>query len=227
MMLTPSPCVSACSLGLGDFCQGCQRSLGDVSSWSAMSEPERASASARARARRSWRDLDGRLRAVMTIGPRGEAGLGGGLPWSLPSELAWFKQATAGMALATGRSTWEGLGRALPGRLLVAIGSSEPTGMAESEPGSTWAASLDAARGVAFDASRPLCVTGDPSLWRSCWGSVDLAWITRVEGPMSDEAGFDPDLSDFERVAEGPRGVEGGWRWEAALWERWGERRAS
>jgi dihydrofolate reductase len=43
-------------------------------------------------------------------------GRGGQLPWRLPEDLAWFKEATQGGILVMGRKTWESIGRPLPGR---------------------------------------------------------------------------------------------------------------
>ncbi len=40
----------------------------------------------------------------------------GGLPWHLPEDLRFFKRTTMGHALLMGRATFQGLGRALPGR---------------------------------------------------------------------------------------------------------------
>lgn len=46
-------------------------------------------------------------------------GDGHGMPWHIPADLAFFKQATAGRAVVMGRATWESLPerfRPLPGR---------------------------------------------------------------------------------------------------------------
>ena len=44
--------------------------------------------------------------------------IGNGLeiPWHLPEDFKWFKQATMGEVLVMGRRTFESIGRALPGR---------------------------------------------------------------------------------------------------------------
>lgn len=219
-MNAKSPCSSQCSLDPSDFCMGCDRSLADIVGWSAMGAQGGEAAWARACARRAWRAKDGRVRAIMALGPAGEAGRGDDLPWRLPSELAWFKRATWGSALALGRPTWEALPGSLPGRDVAVLGSREPRRMERLGDRGLWAKSLPEAKAWADARGANLCLGGGPALWGSGWESVELAWITRVQGPMEADAFFEPDLSGFSLVAEGPSGGDGDWAWSASLWER-------
>ena len=43
------------------------------------------------------------------------------LPWYLPGDLRYFKQATMGKPIIMGRKTWDSIGRPLPGRMNVVI----------------------------------------------------------------------------------------------------------
>ena len=43
-------------------------------------------------------------------------GNAGGIPWHIPADFKWFKQATMGAILVMGRKTYESIGRPLPGR---------------------------------------------------------------------------------------------------------------
>jgi len=43
------------------------------------------------------------------------------MPWHIPNELAYFKEKTMGKAIVMGRSTFESIGRPLPGRLNIVI----------------------------------------------------------------------------------------------------------
>lgn len=45
----------------------------------------------------------------------------GDMPWHLPSELQYFKQATMGKPMIMGRTTFESIGRPLPGRRNIVI----------------------------------------------------------------------------------------------------------
>jgi dihydrofolate reductase len=221
--MAKSPCVSRCSLDDGDFCMGCARALKDIVQWTAMGEQGRLDALARARARMGWSRADGRVRAIMALGPNGEVGFKGGLPWRIPAELSWFKQATLGCVLAIGSSTWGAMGCELPGRHLAVLSKAEPKNLQGAAPGALWARDLEEVEQWAFDKGAPVCVAGGPILWTSVWDQVELAWITRVastEGVIQADAFFNPDLSKFAQVAEGPSGEHGSWRWSASLWSR-------
>ncbi len=56
------------------------------------------------------------LKAIAAMANNRIIGKDGGLPWKCSEDLKFFKQTTMGHAILFGRSTYEGLGRALPGR---------------------------------------------------------------------------------------------------------------
>lgn len=60
-----------------------------------------------------------RVKAIAAMSRNRVIGRAGGLPWHLPEEFAWFREATLGHVVLMGRRTWDGLpgGRPLPGRL--------------------------------------------------------------------------------------------------------------
>jgi len=41
------------------------------------------------------------------------------MPWHLPADLKYFKRVTMGKPVVMGRKTFESIGRALPGRILL------------------------------------------------------------------------------------------------------------
>lgn len=51
----------------------------------------------------------------------GVIGRGGGLPWSMPGDLAHFKALTMGHPLIMGRRTLLSIGRVLPGRPMIVL----------------------------------------------------------------------------------------------------------
>lgn len=48
-------------------------------------------------------------------------GRGGGLPWHLPEDLAFFKRTTTGHPVVMGRATFESIGRPLPNRRNIVL----------------------------------------------------------------------------------------------------------
>ncbi len=74
------------------------------------------------------------LTLIVARARNGAIGLGNGLPWRLPEDLAYFKRTTMGATLIMGRRTWESLGRPLPGRRLVVLSRGAPPHPAGAAP---------------------------------------------------------------------------------------------
>jgi len=62
-----------------------------------------------------------RVTLILARARNGVIGAGGGLPWRLPEDLAFFKRTTMGHPIVMGRKTWESIGRPLPGRRSVIV----------------------------------------------------------------------------------------------------------
>jgi len=57
-----------------------------------------------------------RPKIIVASGPNGLIGVDGKLPWRKKADLKRFKATTMGGTLIMGRTTWESIGRPLPGR---------------------------------------------------------------------------------------------------------------
>jgi dihydrofolate reductase len=62
-----------------------------------------------------------RLTAIVAMTPERVIGRDGGLPWSLPEDLAFFKRTTSGHPIVMGRKTYESIGRPLPKRRNIVL----------------------------------------------------------------------------------------------------------
>lgn len=70
-------------------------------------------------------------KAIAAMARNRVIGDGNAIPWHIPEDFKWFKQATMGGLIAMGRNTWESIGRPLPGRTNVILSRSlqtAPTG---------------------------------------------------------------------------------------------------
>lgn len=61
------------------------------------------------------------LTLVAAVGRNGVIGDGSGLPWHIPEDLKHFKEATVGGTMVMGRTTFDSIGKALPGRRSIVI----------------------------------------------------------------------------------------------------------
>lgn len=66
------------------------------------------------------------IRMIWAQGARGELGINNGLPWHLPEDLQHFKNKTIGSVVVMGRSTYESLGKPLPGRINIVLSRHVP-----------------------------------------------------------------------------------------------------
>lgn len=62
-----------------------------------------------------------RVSLVAARARNGVVGVSGGLPWRIPGDFAHFKATTLGHPLVLGRTTFEGIGRPLPGRRSIVV----------------------------------------------------------------------------------------------------------
>jgi dihydrofolate reductase len=61
------------------------------------------------------------FKAIAAMALNRVIGRGGQIPWHLPEDFRWFKQATMGHILVMGRRTFESIGHSLPGRTTVVL----------------------------------------------------------------------------------------------------------
>ncbi|PSF10522.1 dihydrofolate reductase [Marinobacter fuscus] len=114
------------------------------------------------------------------------------LPWYLPGDLKYFKQATMGKPIIMGRKTWDSIGRPLPGRMNVVI-SRNPEWQAPA--GTVSAASLKEALIKAeaqaeLDGGDEVMIIGGGQIYAETLPTVDRMYITRVHADVDGDAWF-------------------------------------
>jgi dihydrofolate reductase len=73
------------------------------------------------------------LTLIAAVARNGVMGKGGQLPWDLPEDRAFFREATMGHAVIMGRRTWDERGAPLPGRRNIVVSRSGAVGGAGRE----------------------------------------------------------------------------------------------
>ena len=114
------------------------------------------------------------------------------LPWSLPGDLKYFKQATMGKPIIMGRKTWDSIGRPLPGRMNVVI-SRNPEW--EAPAGTTPAKSLDEALIKAeaqaeIEDREEVMIIGGGQIYTEALPMVDRMYVTQVHAEVEGDAFF-------------------------------------
>lgn len=147
--------------------------------------------------------MSGTVTLVAAVGANGVIGAAGGLPWRLPEDLAHFKALTLGHPMIMGRTTFESIGRVLPGRTTIVI-----TGQADwTADGVEVAGSLDAALAHAAELDDEVFVVGGGQVYAEVLdrGLVDLLSITRVADAPEGDTFFPPiDWEGWREVGRVP-----------------------
>mgnify|MGYP000078228829 CR=1 FL=1 len=125
------------------------------------------------------------LTLVLALGPNGELGLKGGLPWpKIPDDMRRFREITMGRPVIMGRVTWEGLPekfRPLPGRTNIVVTRNRNWTPGPSCPAMI-AYTLEAAITAARQEHEDPCVIGGAELYKQAWPLATRVFLTEVQG---------------------------------------------
>jgi dihydrofolate reductase len=113
---------------------------------------------------------------VAAVAENGVIGNGPEIPWRIPGEQAEFKELTMGHTLVMGRTTFESIGRPLPGRTTIVL-TRDPTWSAE---GVLAASSIEEALRMAAGLSGDVMVAGGAQVYAAALPYADRQVITRV-----------------------------------------------
>jgi dihydrofolate reductase len=113
---------------------------------------------------------------VAAVAENGVIGNGPDIPWRLPGEQAGFKALTLGHVLVMGRTTYESIGRPLPGRTTIVL-TRDPAWHAE---GVLVAHDLEAALSMAEDLPGDVMVAGGAQVYAAALPLADEQVLTEV-----------------------------------------------
>lgn len=133
---------------------------------------------------------------VAAVAQNGVIGDGPDIPWRIPGEQATFKQLTLGHVLLMGRTTYESIGRPLPGRTTVVL-TRDPAWSAE---GVLVARDLDAALALADGVGGPeveVMVAGGAQVYVAALPVADAQVLTEVRQSPAGDVRY----PDFDRAA--------------------------
>lgn len=120
----------------------------------------------------------------------------GKIPWHLPEDFKWFKQATLGHILVMGRKTFQSIGRPLPGRETLILSRHGFTAQ-----GTSTITSVEALEQRVKDDPREVFVAGGAEIYSLLLSRCSDLFLTRVKRTVSGDAFFPNFESDFVPVA--------------------------
>lgn len=126
-----------------------------------------------------------RLSLIVAMSTNGAIGMAGGLPWRLASDLRRFKQLTMGHHLIMGRTTYDSIGRPLPGRTSVVISRQGDLRI----PGALVVSSLAAAMEIARNDSEAF-VIGGGQIYELALPQANRLYMTLVDSEIAGDTWF-------------------------------------
>ncbi|GAA5131341.1 dihydrofolate reductase [Alloalcanivorax gelatiniphagus] len=134
------------------------------------------------------------------------------LPWYLPNDLKYFKQATLGKPIIMGRNTWESLKRPLPGRTNIVITRQGDYHAEGAKVVATLDQALELAEHVALiDGQDEVVVIGGAQIYALALPRADRLYLTEVHAEVPGDTYFPAvDAAQWREIgrddfqAEGP-----------------------
>lgn len=123
-------------------------------------------------------------------------GRAGDLPWHIREDLRYFRRVTTGFPVIMGRTTYESIGRPLPGRTNIVLTRSDV-----QIPGCVCVHSLEEAYEAAEPAERCF-VMGGASVYARSIGDMDRLYVTQVHTVIPDADAWFPQMDPKQWIEE-------------------------
>lgn len=136
--------------------------------------------------------VQARVTLLAAVARNGVIGVDGDLPWHLPEDLAFFKATTMGHPIVMGRTTFESIGRALPGRRTIVVTRSPTWRHDGVETASSLAAAIQLAAPHPGDAE--VFVVGGGQVYAQAMPIADRLLLTEVDAEPRGDTYF-PEVS--------------------------------
>lgn len=151
------------------------------------------------------------LSLIVAMSTNRTIGINNALPWHLPNDLKYFKQATMGKPIVMGRKTFESIGKPLPGRRNIVI-SRDLSYQAEGvDVVSSLEHAIELGESIAMiNGQEEVMVIGGAQIYELALEEADRLYITHVDANVEGDAFF-PEVNwqDYQLIAEEAFNAEG------------------
>ena len=126
---------------------------------------------------------------IAAVADNGAIGVRGGMPWHISEDLKYFKRVTMGCPVIMGRTTFESLGKPLPGRLNIVLSRSRgdfPEGVVCVQ------SAEEAFREAGRTGVEQCFIIGGAKVYAQLLDCADMLYLTRVHTMVGDADAFFP-----------------------------------
>jgi dihydrofolate reductase len=145
---------------------------------------------------------------IVAMTPARVIGRSGDLPWRLSSDLQRFKRLTMGHHLIMGRTTYESIGRPLPGRTSLVL--SRDASFAIDHAAVRVLDDLEQAfRSARAAGDQEAFVIGGGQIYEQALPQIQRMYVTQVEAQLEGDAYFPPwNAADWDLLSEQPQAAD-------------------
>jgi dihydrofolate reductase len=127
---------------------------------------------------------------IVAVSLNNVIGKDNGLPWSMPTDMAYFKNMTWGHHIVTGRRNYEAEGKALPGRVNMVLTRNSSFQINDG----IVIHQLDEAIEIAYKAGEnELFIVGGAEIYKLAMPVTDRVYLTRIHAVVDGDT-FYPEL---------------------------------
>lgn len=120
----------------------------------------------------------------------------GNLPWHIPEDLKQFKSITMGKPMIMGRSTFESIGKALPGRKNIVMTRDKEYQAEDISIAHTLEEAL-----ILCEQAKEIMVIGGGEIYKLFFGMVNRLYLTNIEKHIDGDVFFpEIDLSKWKMI---------------------------
>jgi dihydrofolate reductase len=130
---------------------------------------------------------------IVAVSLNNVIGKDAGLPWHMPTDMAWFKKKTWGHHIVTGRRNYEAEGKALPGRVNIVLTRNHNFNIEDGIVLHELAQAIDFAKKAG---ENELFIVGGEEIYKLAMPVTDRIYLTRIHAEVEGDT-FYPVL-DFK-----------------------------
>jgi dihydrofolate reductase len=139
------------------------------------------------------------------------------MPWKIPGELRRFKDLTMGSPMIMGRSTYESIGRPLPGRRTIVLSRSKDLRLPAEVL--VCGSIVDAVKAASTPTPKAICIAGGEAIYKEFLPIADRLYITVVHA-RHDADRFFPPFEDLGFTKVEAQRVEGAIPYTTEVYDR-------
>lgn len=135
---------------------------------------------------------------IVAVSLNSVIGKNGGLPWHMPTDMAYFKNKTWGHHIVTGRRNYEAEGKALPGRINIVLTRKSDYQISDGIVVNELEDAIDIAH---KSGEKELFIVGGEQIYKLAMPVTERIYLTRIHADLDGDTFYpELDMNTWEEV---------------------------